>query len=235
LKHDLCAHLQTRLRDLAHRSAQQRSNILLQTRALSTSMQMLRAQEQIDGVMPNTIPFVQVPTLGLKFRVLVTNSGDDEYNGVYFCTNVNGNGYVFTKPRAQTNTSTHIRTQHRRTNEDNPAAEYHTNQNLPLRCLISKRFSEQTLLWYMSKELERSREDYEPISDNNHNNHNEEAEEEQQGDEEFSFYANLMISGWAPPGISHYPSQTSVLSSNGDSGWQSLTDDLNPPTVELIQ
>jgi len=197
-------------------------------------MQMLRAQEQIDGVMPYAIPFVQVPTLGLKLRVLVTDSGDDEYNGVYFCTNANGNGYVFTKPRAQSYTNTHIRT-HRRTNEENPAADNHTNQNLPLRCLISKRFSEQTLLWYMSKELERSREDYEPISDNNHSNNNEEEEEEQHGEEEFSFYANLMIAGWAPPGMSHYPSQTSVLSSNGDSGWQSLAGDLHPPTVELLQ
>jgi len=66
-------------------------------------MQMLRAQEQIDGVRPSEPPFVRVPMLGLKRRMLVTQAGDVEYNGIYFCTQVNGNGYVFTKPRFNNN------------------------------------------------------------------------------------------------------------------------------------
>ena len=42
---------------------------------------------------------VPVPTLLPGRRVLVTNAGDPEYNGVYYCTDCNGNGFVFTKPR----------------------------------------------------------------------------------------------------------------------------------------
>jgi len=42
---------------------------------------------------------VPIPKLLLGKRVLVTNSSDPDYNGVYYCTDCNGNGYVFTKPR----------------------------------------------------------------------------------------------------------------------------------------
>jgi hypothetical protein len=42
---------------------------------------------------------VPVPTLLPSRRILVTNAGDPEYNGVYYCTDCNGNGFVFTKPR----------------------------------------------------------------------------------------------------------------------------------------
>jgi len=42
---------------------------------------------------------VRVPILLLGRRVVVTNAGDPEYNGIYYCTNANGNGFVFTKPR----------------------------------------------------------------------------------------------------------------------------------------
>lgn len=92
----------SRFRELAHRSAAQRTQYEAHTRQLSNAMQLLRAKEQIDGVgnLPNYF-HVRVPMLGLSRRVIVTNAGDPEYNGVYFCTEVNSNGFVFTKPRSQ--------------------------------------------------------------------------------------------------------------------------------------
>jgi len=51
---------------------------------------------------------VPVPTLLPGRRVLVTNAGDPEYNGVYYCTDCNGNGFVFAKPRF----SSHRRIRH---------------------------------------------------------------------------------------------------------------------------
>jgi len=62
-------------------------------------MKMLRAREQIEGICPKVAPFVRVPMLGLSRRVEVKSAGDDEYNGIYFCTGCNGNGFIFTKPR----------------------------------------------------------------------------------------------------------------------------------------
>jgi hypothetical protein len=35
-------------------------------------------------------------------KIIVTNAGDTEYNGIYCCTSFDGNGYVFTKPRRST-------------------------------------------------------------------------------------------------------------------------------------
>ena len=90
----------SRFRELAHRSAAQRTKYVANTRQLNNAMQLLRAKEQIDGV-GHYLHYchVRVPMLLLRRRVVVTNAGDPEYNGVYFCTEVNGNGYVFTKPR----------------------------------------------------------------------------------------------------------------------------------------
>ena len=90
----------SRFRQLAYRSATQRTTDVASTRQLQSVMQLLRAKEQIDGV-GNGIHdnHVRVPILLLSRRILVTNAGDPEYNGVYFCTGSNGNGFVFTKPR----------------------------------------------------------------------------------------------------------------------------------------
>ena len=90
-----------RFRQLTNRSAEQRTHRLVHGRLLRSAMKMLRAQEQIEGIgqREGTGPFVQIPILGLPRRVKVTNSGDPEYNGVYFCTGCNGNGFLFTKPR----------------------------------------------------------------------------------------------------------------------------------------
>lgn len=90
----------SRFRELAHRSATQRTHHVAQSRQLNNVMKLLRAKEQIDGVghfLYNC--HVRVPMLLLSRRLLVSNAGDPEYNGVYFCTSSNGNGFVFTKPR----------------------------------------------------------------------------------------------------------------------------------------
>jgi hypothetical protein len=84
---------------LTVRSAEQRTQRLADGRLLRSSMKMLRAQEQIEGV-GEAGPFVPIPMLGLPRRVRVTGAGDAEYNGTYFCTGSNGNGFLFTKPRS---------------------------------------------------------------------------------------------------------------------------------------
>lgn len=90
----------SRFRQLAYRSATQRTYDVSNARQLNSVMQLLRAKEQIDGVGTGiNDSHVRVPILLLSRRVLVTNAGDPEYNGVYFCTGSNGNGFVFTKPR----------------------------------------------------------------------------------------------------------------------------------------
>eukprot|EP00980_Cylindrotheca_fusiformis_P024250 scaffold11680_cov142-Cylindrotheca_fusiformis.AAC.8 len=90
----------SRFRQLAYRSATQRTCDVMSTRQLRSVMQLLRAKEQIDGVGTSIQDnHVRVPLLLLNRRILVTRSGDPEYNGVYFCTGCNGNGFVFTKPR----------------------------------------------------------------------------------------------------------------------------------------
>jgi hypothetical protein len=90
----------SRFRQLAYRSASQRTYDVANARQLNSVMKLLRAKEQIDGV-GNAMHdiHVRVPILLLSRRVIVTDSGDPEYNGVYFCTGSNGNGFVFTKPR----------------------------------------------------------------------------------------------------------------------------------------
>lgn len=89
-----------RFRQLVYRSAAQRTYEVANTRQLNNVMQLLRAKEQIDGVRVGIDDsHVRVPILLLRRRVLVTNAGDPEINGIYFCTGSNGNGYVFTKPR----------------------------------------------------------------------------------------------------------------------------------------
>mmetsp|Transcript_53390 Transcript_53390/g.53795 ORF Transcript_53390/g.53795 Transcript_53390/m.53795 type:complete len:122 (-) Transcript_53390:187-552(-) len=94
---------------------------------------------------------------------------------------------------------------------------------------------------------------------NNNNNHNNDignnaeepptlgSREEQQEQQEtnnlhsqprmmFSFWAKLMSSEEASPGMCRYPSISSVLSRRGEPAWQSLltTRRLNPPTVEFL-
>jgi len=77
----------TRFCDLARRSACHRSRAISQERQLPSVMQLLRAQEQVDGI-GNSLhdKHVRVPTLLLSRRVLVANCGDPELNGIFHCT-----------------------------------------------------------------------------------------------------------------------------------------------------
>ena len=95
----------TRLKELTHRSAHERTRDMMSERQLSNVMQLLRAKEQIEGVCPPGVSdgersvHVRVPTLLLNRRVQISSAGDPEYNGIYHCTGSNGNGFIFTKPR----------------------------------------------------------------------------------------------------------------------------------------
>ena len=97
-------HTCTRFKSLAIQNATQRSRDIAKSRQLDQAMKLLRAQEQIEGVGNNILTDrpVRVPMLGLLQRVLVTGTGDPEFNGIYHCTESNGNGFVFTKPRNPT-------------------------------------------------------------------------------------------------------------------------------------
>jgi hypothetical protein len=101
---------------LSDQSATQRTARLARERQLSNAMQLLRVQEQLNGVnwwgesdiggsdcssnhgIVNFLP-VRVPILLLGRAVVVTGAGDPEYNGHYICSDCNSNGFVFTKPR----------------------------------------------------------------------------------------------------------------------------------------
>ncbi|KAG7362202.1 F-box domain containing protein [Nitzschia inconspicua] len=350
----------SRFHQLAHRGATQRTYQIARTRQLYNVMQLLRAHEQIfDGDQINhntTLGHVRVPMLLLRRRIVVSDAGDPEYNGVYYCTNSNGNGFVFTKPRHpiqrvsdrrqrlqslqpdpsqqqqfnQRNNTNGTQGQANNNNNNNAAnvgnihgllqrpqiqqlilqqRQQHPgqrvrlllmqNQNVhqaqqaqqpaavggvngnpphqpvavlpavvlqqqqqqqqqpiaagvlggpimpdndnfsstrydgeiaqpgqPLRCIISKRFSNETILWYMSKEVEAA-----PMgSEDSEEDH----EIEQDGIREvFSYWSKLMVLGAASPDVCRYPSQTSILSRQGD-GWQSLAVTQRPPTVELL-
>mmetsp|Transcript_19735 Transcript_19735/g.34766 ORF Transcript_19735/g.34766 Transcript_19735/m.34766 type:complete len:502 (-) Transcript_19735:423-1928(-) len=270
-----------RFHELTTRSAEQRTQRLADGRLLRSAMKMLRAQEQIEGVGPREEagPFVPIPMLGLRRRVKVSGAGDPEYNGIYFCTGSNGNGFLFTKPRSPerrarvpNNPPTFNMQQlveldgaggiegigpvpmggvgdannnaleaagvigldiHAAADEDNGGngeAGGHgqredavdvlfgdePNRSRLLRCVIAKRFSNETILWYMSKEMED--ETSHEISQN------------------FSFWAKLLVTGDATPDVCQYPSQTGILSRNGEPAWQPLTNtvDMIPPNVDLL-
>lgn len=98
----------SRFRDLATASATQRTRRIALTRQLDHVMKLLRAKEHVEGV-AGSEPHdchISVPLLGMRQRIIVTDAGDPEYNGIYHCTGTNGNGYVFTKPRNSTSRTT---------------------------------------------------------------------------------------------------------------------------------
>eukprot|EP01082_Thalassiosira_pseudonana_P011969 g10042.t1 g10042 contig4:1112616-1113995(-) len=252
-----------RFHELTNRSAAQRTHRLVDGRLLRSAMKMLRAQEQIEGVdISEEMPFVPIPVIGLKRRVIVSGAGDPEFNGIYFCTGSNGNGYLFTKPRVperrvrfengvvvqsivgrvpmqQPNVEVEEDQDEREIadiadaivdvmdEDNNGIADQRDggvdilfgdepNRSRLLRCVIAKRFSNETLLWYMSKETED--ETTHEIS------------------QHYSFWGRLMVTGDASPEVCKYPSQTSLLSRNGEPAWSSLTpnNDVAPPIVELL-
>ncbi|KAL3922912.1 MAG: hypothetical protein SGILL_001952 [Bacillariaceae sp.] len=265
----------SRFQQLSHQSAAQRTHGISQSRQLPSVMQLLRAQEQIvegdhyqnqNSATPTANGHVRVPMLLLGRRIVVTDAGDPEYNGVYYCTNANGNGFVFTKPRYPIVRLSSAAADRRTQNHDdsmevdngendlprNPLNQLQLQQqqppqqNLhgvaapdndallstrydgetpqpgqPLRCIVSKRYSNDTLLWYMSKEVENDMDEDEDTSGSNVR-------------EEFSFWGRLMVLGTASSDACRYPSQTSVLTSQGGEGWRSLSVANQAPTVELM-
>jgi hypothetical protein len=140
----------SRFRELAVQNAAERTKVMTKGRQLTTTMQLLRAQEQIEGIagIGITDRHVPVPTLLLTRRVLVTASGDPEYNGVYFCTGSNGNGFVFTKPRSpEQRVTVSDQRPHRSLQAD--VAFFDSSESEVaqpgqlLRCIIAKRFSNE--------------------------------------------------------------------------------------------
>ena len=182
-----------RFRKLAKETAMQKTAAFRDARSLGCEMKTLRAQEQVQGIgIGQDVFSVQVPVLGLKGRVLVSDCGDDAYNGLYFCTDVENNGWVFKKP---------------------------ANNETDFDCVISKRFSEQRLLWYMSKSIR--------------------VESAISTLRELSFWCPLVTTEEIermsmPVDRSYYPNTTSLLTRNGDPGWIPVEGNiLNSPTVEL--
>lgn len=224
----------SRFRDLTHKSATQRTYQIGKERTLDHIFKLLCAKEEIEGT-SCTIEncHVPVPMLGLPKRVLVSEAGDSEFNGIYYCTGCDGNGFVFTKPRYDQSQGTAA--QSARSFITNPLTlEEIENPNLDpdlpqapssdpsakspkpgqlLRCVIAKKFSNETILWYMSKEVET------PVDGSSLG--------EREVTQQFSFWAKL---------VDEYPSQTSTLTQHLGHAWQPLADTrlTNPPTVELI-
>jgi len=232
----------SRFHNLTHKSATQRTHQIGKERQLDHIFKLLRAKEEIDGSATLEDCYVPVPMLGLPKRVLVTEAGDPEFNGIYYCTGCDGNGYLFTKPR---NGQARQATTTARSFITNPLTleelELPTNllQDLPqppspgfktsalrpnalLRCIIAKRFSDETILWYMSKEVETD------VA--------ESSTGETEVTHEFSFWAKLMVTDEASIRLCQYPSQSDILTRQNGYAWQPLSGEElpNPPIVELI-
>jgi len=221
----------SRFRELAQRSARQRTQHVAKERQLNNALQLLRAKEQIEGIGTSiSDSHVRVPTLLLSRRVHVFDCGDPEYNGIYYCTGSNGNGFVFTKPRHpelrvhRSSRLSTLLTEDVSIDASVEASRLESEVAGPgrlLRCIIAKRFSNETLLWYCSKEVVA-------LESNG---------EVEAGDvtQVFSFWAKLMVIGDATPDICQYPSQSSILASHQDF-WQTLPTipTTQPPTVELL-
>ncbi len=285
----------SRFRQLVTKSAIQKTHEISKTRQLGNVMQLLLAKEQIyyiENGSKSCLDFrcsIPVPMLLPKRRVLVTNAGDPEYNGVYYCTDCNGNGFVFTKPRFSSfkdyEETTPLQQQRdamivdeanpqRQNNNNNiigglqragrlPFVNHHNDNNdemdrfliqqqrrqqprqqqttepkfsdgessrpgLPLRCIIAKAYSNHEVLWYMSKEVDKTTDATASSTTTSTSwNHRPRT---------YSYFAPLMLSGNAPLELCVYPSQTSALVHQNEA-WGNLrgsTDGLHAPTLEVI-
>lgn len=147
-----------RFHDLANTHAKERSRPMVARRQISPPMVLLKAYEQMmignyasgsgsSSSSNEQIPkgIVPIPTLLLPKCIRVRDCGDADYNGVYFCTGCNGNGYVFTKPRypvqprpvvGNLDSTRHI-------DALDTGECYGAEREQPLRCIIAKRFSEE--------------------------------------------------------------------------------------------
>ena len=233
-----------RFRILVPRHATQRAQAQQQQdqeiRQLSNPIQLVRVYEQIRGLFPFH-PHVRLPVLLLHRPILLTDCGDEEYNGVYFCTRINGNGFVFTKPRTLVPPLSQSVTRFPTHDFDmlDPARPTKQSESAgyQLQCIISKRFSSDTLLWYCCKEVLVTFNSEETFA-------TEVSEIDSTNDtlpvtivQRYAFWARIsMLGEGSDYDLCRYPSQTSVLRRQGLPGWQSLAnpDHLHPPTVELL-
>ena len=223
----------SRLHSLCNLSAKQRTSIMNESFYLHSYMKLLRAKEQAEGISPNNVS-VRVPLFGLEKKIIVSECGDPEFNGIYYCTGSNGNGFLFSKPRfiGDWQGEKYIRMNDGRNQGRTRVGNDRMNHSVTvsiddeeifpsngndrfLRCIISKRYSNETILWYMSKEVE----DGDVVK------------------QEFSFWAKLMTSEEGPPDICIYPSQTSIQSRNGESCWRPLPSHRTTasPVVEILE
>ena len=249
----LCATC-TRFRALVRRHAARRAHCSLQAqqehqhgeeRQLSHPLQLVRAAEQLQGLFPDHA-HVRIPTLLLRRPVVLSGAGDDDFNGIYFCTGSNGNGFVFTKPRTAVPPlhKPALRTTAQDVEVLDPTSDRRQEPaGYRLQCIISKRFSNETLLWYCCKEVLVSSVSLSNSSEEDGNEQpppqpNEVAE---MGSplisQRYAFWARLSMLGDASDyDLCRYPSQTSVLVRQGVAGWQSLSrhGHVQPPTVELL-
>jgi hypothetical protein len=209
----------SRLHSLCNLSAKQRTSRMNEGFYLHSSMKLLRAKEQAEGILPNCNVSIRVPLFGLEKRMEVSNCGDTEFNGVYFCTGCNGNGFQFTKPRFSDDWHTYAYSRRRTRIRNEPGSNSESeifsssNEGRFLRCIISKKYSNETILWYMSKEIEEENGEVKQI---------------------FSFWAKLMTIEEATPEKCIYPSQTSIQSRNGGPCWSPLSGIISPPIVEIL-
>jgi hypothetical protein len=140
----------SRFRELAYRSAAQRTYDVAQARQLNSVMKLLRAKEQIDGIGTGMAdPHVRVPVLLLGRRICITNAGDTDYNGVFFCTGSNGNGFIFTKPRfperriVRADGTLRMRENIANADQRGRLESEVAHPGQLLRCIIAKRFSNE--------------------------------------------------------------------------------------------
>ena len=91
-----------RFNQLALQSAKQQTLKLTTERQLNNVMQLLRVQEQLNGLDwsgGSDTTVVPVPILLPQRRIVVSGSGDPEFDGVYYCSSSTTNGFQFTKSR----------------------------------------------------------------------------------------------------------------------------------------
>lgn len=129
----------SRFNHLAEQTATVRTRDMLGHNQLRSRMQLLRAKEQLDGIATSSsYRTVPIPALLPSRRIVITQCGDDDFNGIYSCTEASLNGYEFTK--------------HRYTDGEGRLVG---SVMLPeierqLKCRIGKRFSGQVCVYLMS-------------------------------------------------------------------------------------
>jgi hypothetical protein len=150
---DRNAHVRTRSLRITQQQQQQRTASNNNSngderigRQLRNRYQLLRAKEQLEGIgidVQDNYRTVPIPTLLLARRIAVSNCGDPEFDGIYFCTGNNGNGFVFTKPRYPEQQPSFAPKSRTDNNLDSPQPTDEYRPRQPLRCIIAKCFSNE--------------------------------------------------------------------------------------------